>query len=81
MFKKFFLDHPDSVGETYLEHMEVASGFGARLAFAAFCCFVHAIVPGLFCKTGSRMINQLYSEMGANRRRNALPHGLLSYEI
>jgi len=63
------MDHPKSVGESYTEHMAVAAGFGWDLLRASACCFVHALVPGLFQTTGSDIIRDLHGRMVANRRR------------
>ncbi len=67
---KFFVSHPRTVDETYLEHFVVALSFAFRLGGAALACLIHALVPGLFVKTGSTMINQLYAEMVLNRNKN-----------
>lgn len=69
MIKTLFTAHPASVGETYGEHFVVASGFSARLFTAAIVCAVHALLPFLFEKTGSRIITELYARMVANRVR------------
>ena len=65
--QRFFTEHPASVGETYWGHLLRASWFGGKLLFAAGACFVHAIFPFLFVKTGSRAITQLYGAMVTNR--------------
>ena len=62
-FTKLFRDHPESVGETYLEHMRAALWFSTTMARAALCCFFHAFLPFLFTKTGSSSIERLYQEM------------------
>ena len=72
MFRQLFTDHPRSVGETYFEHMGMASGFAATLFLAALACAVHALLPFLFEKTGSKMIDALHDSMVRNRRRRAV---------
>lgn len=67
MFKRLFHDHPASVNETYLAHMGVAGGFGWSLLQASCACFVHALVPGLCERTGSRIITRLHGRMVTNR--------------
>ncbi|MBN33166.1 MAG: hypothetical protein CMM46_00045 [Rhodospirillaceae bacterium] len=62
-----FTRHPESVGETYLEHMGVASSFGFRMIFAGFDCLGHALLPFLFVKTGSAAITELHDRMMTNR--------------
>ena len=55
-----FTRHPKEVGETYFEHMGIASGVGLRLAVGALACFVHAVFPFLCVRTGSQTIEKLY---------------------
>lgn len=66
-----FQDHPASVGETYGEHLAVASGFGFRMIGAGLACLVHAALPFLFVKTGSNAIAELHGRMVTYRRRTA----------
>jgi uncharacterized circularly permuted ATP-grasp superfamily protein len=58
-----FTRHPGEVGETYFEHMGVASRVGLKLAGGAIACFVHALFPFLFVKTGSETIDKLYRQI------------------
>jgi len=67
MFRKLFVSHPQSVNETYLEHMGMASSFGWAMLKASGACFVHAVVPGLCEKTGSGIIRDLHGRMVTNR--------------
>jgi hypothetical protein len=60
MLSELFSRHPASVGETYTEHMQVAAGFGLRLFLASLACFVHALLPFLFERTGSTAIQSLH---------------------
>lgn len=69
MIDKMFNDHPQSVGETYFEHMHTASWFAGTMLVAGVACLVHALVPGLFVKTGSKAIERLYDRMVVNRSR------------
>lgn len=66
---EFFTKHPRSVGETYLEHMEMAAGFGVAMIVGGLACLVHALVPAWFERTGSRIISHLHTRMVVNRRR------------
>lgn len=68
MFRAF-TEHPESVGETYFEHMGVASWFAMNMFVAAIACAVHAILPFAFQKTGSERIKLLHDRMVLNRRR------------
>jgi hypothetical protein len=69
MFRAF-TEHPESVGESYFEHMGSASGFAATMAAGAVACFLHGIFPFAFQKSGSRRIVELHQRMVANRHRN-----------
>lgn len=55
-----FLDHPRSVGESYLQHMGFALWFSGSLLAAAGAALVHAFVPCLCEKTASRIVARLY---------------------
>ena len=50
MLVKLFTDHPNSVDESYFEHLLVASSFGVTMIFYGILCFVHALLPFLFEK-------------------------------
>ena len=65
--KNPFTEHPNSVGETYFEHMGQALSFAGPLFLAAFACLGHALLPFLFVKTGSRTITTLHDRMVTNR--------------
>jgi hypothetical protein len=70
---KPFIEHPASVGESYGEHLVMASGFGLRMILGGFACLLHGLLPFLFVKTGSAQIAELHDTMVANRRRKPLP--------
>lgn len=73
-----FTDHPASVGETYTEHMHTAAWFGWRMLLGSLACFVHAVLPFLFTRTGSATIALLHDRMVANRVRAAGGAGYVS---
>ncbi len=66
---RLFTEHPASVGETYFEHLLRAAWFSGRMLLAAGACFVHAVFPFLFVKTGSRAIIELHEAMVTGRQR------------
>ncbi len=74
MFRSLFLSHPESVGETYFEHQGVALSFAVELLAAGLACAVHAVVPGLFTRTGSQAIERLHARMVANRNAKVREH-------
>jgi acyl-[acyl carrier protein]--UDP-N-acetylglucosamine O-acyltransferase len=62
-----FTEHPHSTGETYTQHLLVAFGFGMRMIAGGCACVVHAVLPFLFCRTGSRTITELNEAMITRR--------------
>jgi hypothetical protein len=60
---RLFTHHPASVDETYLEHMRFAGGFAASLLLAGMAALIHALLPFLFEKTASTIINRLHHRM------------------
>lgn len=68
-WNRLFTDHPESVGESYFQHLAHASGFALRMVGGGIACFVHALLPFLFVKTGSDTIRCLHDRMVANRCR------------
>lgn len=67
LWRRWFVDHPSSVNESYFEHMGVALGFSRQLAKAAVAAFCHALVPALFTKTASSIVVQLHDRIVINR--------------
>lgn len=63
-----FTEHPESVGETYFEHMAVAGGFSKQLFKAAICCGLHAVFPWMHCTTGSTTVKELHAKMTEGAR-------------
>ncbi len=60
--KSLFLTHPQSVDESYFEHMAFAGRFSVTLFLAAGAALVHAVLPFAFEKTASRMIAEMYAK-------------------
>lgn len=69
MLKRLFTEHPASVDETYGEHMVAAAGFSVHMLLGSLACLVHALLPFLFVRTGSRIIDRLHDRMVVNRNR------------
>lgn len=65
--KKLFTDHPSSVGETYVEHMGVATGTGLTLIGAGIACFIHGFLPFLFTTTAKDTIMRLHHRIVTHR--------------
>jgi hypothetical protein len=77
--KRLFTEHPDAVGESYFEHMQVALSFAGPLLKAGFAALVHAILPFLCVTTASTTVKRLHARMVNRvprppiRRSEALP--------
>ncbi|SOB87249.1 hypothetical protein SAMN06297144_2376 [Sphingomonas guangdongensis] len=67
LIDRWFRDHPRSVGESYAEHLGVATSFGARLIAGGVACMIHGLLPNLFTRTGSNTVKRLYSQMVARQ--------------
>lgn len=63
MWNRLFLDHPHSVGESYLEHQRASLTVALALLGAGLAACVHAVVPALFRTTGSRTIARLHRQI------------------
>jgi len=63
MARNPFTHHPHEVGESYFEHMGIAGRVGLQLTWGAFACFVHAVFPFLFVRTGSETIQKLHRQI------------------
>ena len=62
-----FTQHPETVGETYFEHLRSASGYAATMAAGAVACLLHGIFPFAFQASGSRRIRELHHRMVTQR--------------
>src|SRR4051794_13164191 len=63
-----FTKHPTDVGETYSEHLMMATSFGTAMILGGLACLVHGILPFLFTSTGSSTIKRLHDRMVVSRR-------------
>ena len=71
MIKQAFTEHPASVGESYVEHMGMAFGFGGKMVVSGLACLLHGIFPFLFTRTGRECIEQLHVRMVTHRDRRS----------
>ena len=67
MIRRLFLDHPESVGESYVEHFAVAGRFGLTMIAGGVACTLHAILPAVFPVAGSTTVAKLHAQMVAKR--------------
>ena len=72
---RWFVAHPQSVGETYSEHFGVAFRVGVIMIAGGLAALVHALMPKLFERTGGGVIKRLYGEIVARQPGNErFPH-------
>lgn len=78
MLSQLFLEHPRSVGETYLVHQRKAFGFGLSMIAAGLACMVHGLIPAMFLHTGSDAVSRLHHRMLMRRAASGSPNVLVS---
>ncbi|NKB43232.1 MAG: hypothetical protein GKS03_03030 [Alphaproteobacteria bacterium] len=66
--KSLFCEHPESVNESYLEHLMFAVGFGFRMLIGGLACVVHGLLPFLFERTGSKCVCDLHERLSESGR-------------
>lgn len=59
LLHKTFFEHPQSVDETYFEHLWFALKFAGTLFVASIAALVHAIIPCACERTASTKIKEL----------------------
>ena len=70
LFRSLFIEHPESVDETYGEHCITALSFGTRMVVAGVACMVHGVLPAVFMTRGSDTIRALHERMVVARRKD-----------
>ncbi|MEL6417868.1 MAG: DUF6356 family protein [Pseudomonadota bacterium] len=63
IWQRIFVEHPQSVDQTYFQHMRFAAWFAARLLMASGAALIHAICPRLCEKTAGRMIGDMHTRL------------------
>ena len=58
-----FTKHPNSVGETYFQHMKKAMGYGLRIQLIVLIIFIHSTFPFLFEHTAGEEIEKINKEL------------------
>ncbi len=71
--KNIFTEHPNSINETYLEHMKNALLIGLKLIKLFLYSLIHSIFPFLFINDVSNEINTLNKGMQKRQRKNLKP--------
>ncbi len=81
LMHRLFLDHPRSLGMSWIRHGAGAAVIGATLVGAGAACLVHALVPGWFTETAGRTVARLHDHMIRRRADAANPENWPDYEI
>ena len=63
VFRRLFLSHPASVGESYFQHQRVALSFALPLLGAGVAAVAHALVPAVCERTAGDIIRKLHSRL------------------
>jgi len=63
VFRRLFLSHPASVGESYFEHQRVALSFAWPLLGAGLAALAHAVIPGVCERTAGDAIRRLHTRL------------------
>ena len=69
MIGRLFIEHPRSLGMSWLEHGVGAAKIGGEMIGAGAACMVHALVPGWFTETAGRTVDRPPRSYGPERRR------------
>lgn len=79
--QRLFLEHPRSLGMSWVEHGVGALKIGSTLVRAGFACMIHAFVPGWFTETAGRTVTDMHAHMVARRAGATNPESWPDYEI
>jgi hypothetical protein len=69
LFRRLFIDHPVAVGESCVEHLITASGFGTKMVLAGAACVIHDFLPAIFRNRGRDATCVLHERMVVSRIR------------
>ncbi len=78
---RMFLEHPRSLGMSWVGHGVGAVKIGAALVGAGVACMIHALVPGWFTQTAGKTVTRMYEHMSLRRAGAANPENWPDYEI
>lgn len=62
-----FTEHPNKLGETYLQHLLFALIFCGKIIIAFAACLIHAFFPFILKNTGGNIINKLSETINSRR--------------
>jgi hypothetical protein len=78
---RLFIDHPRSLGMSWVEHGLGAVVIGATLVGAGAACLVHALVPAWFTQTAGKTVERMHDHMIKRKAGAADPENWPDYEI
>ena len=78
---RMFLEHPRSLGMSWVGHGVGAVKIGAALVGAGVACMIHAVVPGWFTQTAGRTVTRMYDHMSHRKAGAVNPENWPDYEI
>ena len=61
--KKLFTDHPNEMGESYIDHFFCASIYGVRMVLAGFAAIIHSLFPFIFQTTASDLAKEITGDV------------------
>ena len=81
MLGRLFVDHPRSLGLSWLEHATGAVKIGFKLIGAGLAALVHAAVPAWFTDTAGRTVTETYNYIQKIKAGSANPEQWSDYDI
>ena len=65
--RNIFTEHPNSIDETYIQHMGTALKFSFTFLQLAVIAYIHAFLPFCFTNTGSDKVKELNELMQSRK--------------
>ncbi len=62
-----FVEHPRSVGQSYVGHMKTAASSGLELLAGGAACLVHAVLPFLFATSATAAVARVQHRLTQRR--------------
>jgi hypothetical protein len=81
MLGRLFVDHPRSLGLSWLSHGAGALKIGFKLIGAGMAALVHGLVPGLFTDTAGRTVTETYHYIQKIKAGSTRPEHWSDYDI
>ena len=81
VLERLFVDHPRSLGMSWVGHGVGAVSIGCRMIGAGCACIVHAVIPAVFTQTAGRTVADLHAHMQQRRAEAPSPEAWPDYEI